>query len=69
MNKEEKEIFVAGMKDRLQRAQATFLVDYQGLNVEAMNRVRRELKKTDTEFQVVKNRLLRLASQIPIPHQ
>ena len=63
MNKQEKEIFIADMKIRLQRARATFLVDYQGLDVEAMNRLRRGLKNSDIEFQVVKNRLLRLASQ------
>jgi large subunit ribosomal protein L10 len=63
LNKKEKEIFVAHMQDRLKRANATFLVDYQGLNVEAMNRIRKELKKVDTEFHVVKNRLLKLASQ------
>ena len=63
MNKREKENFVARMKDRLERAEATFLVDYQGLNVEAMNKVRRELRKNGTEFYVVKNRLLALACQ------
>ena len=63
MNKEEKKIFVADMKDRLQRAQATFIVDYQGLHVEAMNRLRKELKQIGTEFQVVKNRLMKLACQ------
>ena len=63
MNKKEKEIFVAEMNNRLQKAQATFLVDYQGLNVAAMNALRTELRKSQTEFQVVKNRLLILASQ------
>lgn len=63
MKKKEKEIFIADMKDRLQRAQATFLVDYQGLNVESMNRVRGELRDIGIEFRVVKNRLLELASQ------
>ena len=63
MKKEEKEIFVADMKSRLEKAQATFLVDYQGLDVDSMNKLRRELKKIDTEFQVVKNRLLKLASK------
>lgn len=63
MNKKEKKIFVADMKDRLQRAQATFIVDYQGLHVEAMNRLRKELKQIGTEFQVVKNRLMKLACQ------
>lgn len=63
MDKGNKEKFVANMKGRLERARATFLVDYQGLNVEAMNNLRRELKKVDVEFRVVKNRLLKLASR------
>ena len=63
MDRKEKEIFVADMNDRLQRAKATFLVDYQGLHVEAMNKLRKELKGIGTDFQVVKNRLMKLACQ------
>lgn len=63
MKKSEKEAFVNNMKGRLEKARATFLVDYQGLDVEAMNNLRGELRKVDAEFQVVKNRLLKLASQ------
>lgn len=63
MNREEKEHFVRDVHGRLQKAEATFLVDYKGLNVEAINAIRRELKKHDTDFRVVKNRLLRLASR------
>ncbi|MDY7035758.1 MAG: 50S ribosomal protein L10 [Thermodesulfobacteriota bacterium] len=63
MNRKDKEVLVAHMKSQLERAKATFLVDYKGLDVKAMNRVRWELKKNGTEFYVVKNRLLRLASQ------
>ena len=62
MNRQEKEQLVAEMNDRLKRAQATFLVDYQGLNVEKMSRVRKELGTIDTDLFVVKNRLLKLAS-------
>lgn len=63
MEKKEKELFVSEMNSRLKKAQATFLVDYKGLDVESMNRVRGELKKIGAEFQVVKNRLLKLASK------
>jgi large subunit ribosomal protein L10 len=63
LNRNEKEMLVADMKSRLKRAKAIFVVDYQGLDVEAMNRIRGELRKIDTEFQVVKNRLIKLASQ------
>jgi large subunit ribosomal protein L10 len=63
LNKKEKELFIADMKDRLSKAQATFLVDYQGLDVESINKVRGELRNTGAEFSVVKNRLLKLASK------
>ena len=61
MERGEKEAFVADMKAKLVKAQATFIVDYQGLDVEAVNRLRGELRKIGTEFRVVKNRLMKLA--------
>jgi large subunit ribosomal protein L10 len=61
LKKEEKEALVADMAERLKRAQATYVVDYQGLNVEIMNALRKDLRKNKSEFQVVKNRLLKLA--------
>jgi large subunit ribosomal protein L10 len=63
MNKREKEALVADLHGRLENAEGTFLVHYRGLNVEAMNALRNELRRVDTEFRVVKNRLLRLASR------
>jgi len=61
LERHEKEAFVSDMKNRLEKAQATFVVDYKGLDVEAINRLRGELRKIGTEFCVVKNRLLKLA--------
>lgn len=63
MKREEKKQFVAALHERLEKAQATFMVAYKGLNVEAMNSLRGELRKVNAEFQVVKNRLLKRASQ------
>lgn len=63
MNRQEKETFVADMKSRLEKAEATFLVDYKGLDVETFNTLRGELRKSETELEVVKNRLLKLASK------
>ena len=63
MEKEEKAKLVAEMSERLKKAQATFLVEYQGLNVEAITQVRTELRKKHAEFQVVKNRLLKISSR------
>lgn len=57
MTREEKQAFVAEMRDRLSRTEAIFLTDFTGLNVQAMTSLRREVKKVDGEFLVVKNRL------------
>ncbi len=61
MNRKEKENFVADLHSRLEEAQGTFLLDYKGLKVEEINRLRNELRNSGAEFQVVKNRLLKLA--------
>jgi large subunit ribosomal protein L10 len=61
LKREEKEALVADMAERLEKAEATFLVDYQGLNVEMMTALRKDLRKNQAEFHVVKNRLLKLA--------
>jgi large subunit ribosomal protein L10 len=63
LEKKEKEAFIADISERLKNAQATFVVDYQGLNVEFINRLRKELKKKKVDFRVVKNRLLKIASR------
>lgn len=63
MDRKQKDKFVSDLHGRLQKAQGTFLVDYKGLNVDALNRLRKRLRDIDTEFHVVKNRLLKLASQ------
>lgn len=63
MERKEKERIVASLKERLERACGTFLVDYQGLNVEALTKLRLELRDANIEFQVVKNRLLSIASK------
>jgi large subunit ribosomal protein L10 len=63
LNKQEKEEVIREMADKLKRAQGAFLVSYQGLNVETMTALRKELKKHRVDFQVVKNRLLKRASQ------
>ena len=63
MDKDTKKAFIDQMNERLKKAQATYVVDYQGLDVESMNKIRNELRKIDAEFYVTKNRLLKLASK------
>ncbi|MEJ2588906.1 MAG: 50S ribosomal protein L10 [Deltaproteobacteria bacterium] len=69
MKREEKEQFVAALHERLEKAKASFLVEYKGLNVEAMNKLRSELRGVEAEFQVVKNRLLKRASETTETHE
>jgi large subunit ribosomal protein L10 len=63
MNKNDKEQLVSDLHGRLEKAQATFLVHYQGLKVEEMKLLRDDLRNTGAELQVVKNRLLKLACE------
>lgn len=63
MDRSAKEKTVADLRERLERAYGIFVVDYQGLKVEELTRLRRELKEAEVEFQVVKNRLLAIAWQ------
>lgn len=61
MERSAKEKTVTDLRERLERAHGIFVVDYQGLKVEELTRLRRELKEAEIEFQVVKNRLLAIA--------
>jgi large subunit ribosomal protein L10 len=63
LEKSEKERLIVEMSARLKKAQATFVVDYQGLSVESITQVRGELRKKHAEFQVVKNRLLKISAR------
>ena len=63
MDRKAKNEFVSDFHDRLEKAEGVFLVEYKGLDVESMNQLRKELRNVNAEFQVVKNRLLRIASQ------
>lgn len=63
MDRNEKKKIVADLHQRLEKAYGTFLVDYQGLNVDELTKLRRKLREEEIEFQVVKNRLLLIASQ------
>jgi len=63
MNRTEKEQIVQELAQRLAETQATFLADYRGINVEQATQLRRELTQAGVEYRVVKNSLLKLASQ------
>jgi large subunit ribosomal protein L10 len=63
MKKGEKEALVKETREKLQTCQGSFLVDYKGLTVASLSKIRRELKQADAELKVIKNTLLRIASE------
>lgn len=50
------------LKGRLQGANAIYLVDYQGVNVEKITKLRRDFRDAGSELAVVKNTLTRIAA-------
>jgi len=63
LNREEKKKIVTELNKRLGKACGVFLVDYQGLNVDELTQLRQNLRDEGIDFQVVKNRLLLIASR------
>lgn len=63
MEKANKEQLVAELHEKLQRASAAILTDFKGMTVAEMTDLRNALAAEQIEYQVVKNTLMRLASQ------
>ncbi len=58
MNRQDKQAFVDEMTDKLRSAQLVVLADYSGINVETMNKLRRQFDAGESvEMTVVKNTL------------
>jgi len=63
VNRSEKEALVQEMAERLGRARAVILTDFRGLKVEKMTELRAQLKEKGLDYKVVKNTLLRRATE------
>ena len=63
MRKEEKQQIAEDLRDRFSKVAIIVLTDYKGLDVKAMNDLRRKLRAEEVEYQVVKNTLLVRASE------
>ncbi len=63
MNLEEKKKIVHDLNERFSKAAVVIVTDYKGLDVAAINDLRRRLRKEEVEYQVVKNSLMVRASQ------
>jgi len=63
LRKEEKQQIAEDLRDRFSKVAILVLTDYKGLDVKAMNDLRRRLRSEEIEYQVVKNTLLIRASE------
>ncbi len=63
MERSQKEQVVAELHEKLQRASAAIVTDFKGMKVAEMTVLRDALAAESIEYQVVKNTLMRLASQ------
>lgn len=62
MNKQQKEVLVADIQQAMANAQATFLINYKGLNVPLFQSLRRAVKEDGSKIKVTKATLMRLAA-------
>ncbi len=62
MDRKTKEQIVSELQKKLKKANMGVLTSFSGMNVEKMEALRNELRKSDAEWKVVKNTLLRIAS-------
>ena len=54
---------VDNLSEKLKQAKSLIFADYSGLKVDQINKLRQEIKKVGGEFEVIKNTLLRKASE------
>jgi len=60
---EEKKRITQDLNERFSKAAVVIVTDYKGLDVDAINDLRRKLRKEEIEYQVVKNSILVRASE------
>ena len=63
MNLDEKKRIAQDLNERFSKAAVTIVTDYKGLDVAAINDLRRKLRQGEVEYQVAKNSLLVRASE------
>jgi large subunit ribosomal protein L10 len=61
MDRNTKHALAAEVKDKFGRMSSAVLVDYKGLTVEAVTKLRNEFRKSGVEYRVVKNTLIKQA--------
>jgi len=63
LKKENKKLITENLKERFSKSKVVIVTDYKGLDVMAINALRRKLREADIDYQVAKNTLLIRASE------
>jgi large subunit ribosomal protein L10 len=63
LNREEKQQAVTQLSDKLKDVSLVVATDYRGLTVEEITQLRNELRSVSSEYKVVKNTLLKRATE------
>ncbi|MBI2352631.1 50S ribosomal protein L10 [Candidatus Dependentiae bacterium] len=63
MNRQQKISVISDIGEKCSIAEASFIINYQGLSVAQMQKLRLALETKNSEMQVAKNRLVRIAFQ------
>ena len=63
MRLDQKKKVAEDLRERFSRSKIVIVTDYKGLNVTAINSLRRKLREADIEYRVVKNTLLIRAAE------
>jgi len=63
MERSQKEAVVGSIKEKFDRMTSAVFLDFKGLNVEAVTKLRDEFRKSGVEYRVVQNTLVRYAIQ------
>lgn len=58
MDRTQKEAVVSTVREKFNRMTSAVFVDFKGLNVEAVTKLRQEFRKSGVEYKVVKNTLV-----------
>ncbi|MBA4311053.1 MAG: 50S ribosomal protein L10 [Chlorobiaceae bacterium] len=61
MKRSEKEQIIADVKEMIEKAKGMYFADFTGITVEHITELRREFRKSNIDYRVVKNTLVRKA--------
>jgi len=63
INKQQKEVMLQMLKDKMGSSQIIIMADYKGINVDAITKLRRRMQESGSEFKVAKNTIIKIAAR------